>query len=546
MRTSIVLTALPHERGNRPPRWKGGHRPLGRLLTAAHRRPTMAKPRSSRRRFAISEARKGNLWCWVLCCPLLLSGCIYIPLPDQAPPLQEVRVPQTGDLASDVRRVFGDPQVLDSGRFLFYDWTTDRGFLIVPAYPTGLPGGAVIAKHRFRMGVMLDETQRVARVECSMEGAEPRQLETTGCLMQETLTSKAKLAEWVDLAQVDGLAGVRFWRVEATGSNTEMVLSPDGTVLAATDTENRTWLVDLERLSVMNRHDNTEPNFWSLKGVPLPRSAFSADGRHLFISQGETSVLLVRDGDQFRPVRQLVGHDLRVARFTCCPERIVGLGAARMSEFSLDGMVLGHIEGEGRVRFGLAGAAITETVPPGTSKVVALSTAKLVPSPRAVFGEHDARNAVLDTRNDSARQRAFANFEFSPGGRWLARNSCRHVELWESRLLAAVLSDNNAPISSPAKALMMPLPAEATDEFECHGPITFRSDGRKVAAASTRAIHVWDIDAGRPELLIDVRPLAYGLHIVAIGFSSRDRLTAVVSDYRGTIFVGRWEVTLSQ
>ena len=545
MRASIVVTAMPQAGGTFPRLLAGEHSPLARHTTAAHPRSTMARRRDNRGRLANAGARKGSPWCWVLLCPLLLSGCIYIPLPDQAPLLQEVRLPQVGDLASAVRRVFGEPQVLDSGRFLIYEWTTDRGFLIVPAYPTGLPVGGVIAKYRFRMGIVLDEAQRVASITCSVEGAERRQLETTGCLVQETLSAKAKLAKWVDLSLIDGLAGIRFWRVEATGSNTDMVLSPDGTVLAATDTENHTWLVDLERFSVMNRHDNTEPKFWSLKGVPPPRSTFSADGQHLFISQGENSVLFVRDGDQFRPVRQLVGHDLRAARLTCCPARIVGLGAGQVSEFSFDGVMLGHMKGEGRVRFGVAGAAVSEAVPPGTPKVVALSTATLVPSPRAVFGEHDIGNAVLDTRNDSARQRAFASFEFSPGGRWLARNSCRHVEIWESRVLAAILSNKDAPVSSPAKALMMPLPSETTDEFECHGPVMFRPDGQKVAAASTRAIYVWDIDAGSPEVLIDVQTLGHGLHVVAIGFSNRDRLTAVVSDYRGTIFIGRWQVTAS-
>ena len=483
---------------------------------------------------------------WILTFPLLLSGCIYIPLPDEAPPLQEVRLPQVGDPATEVRRVFGEPQVLDSGRFLIYDWTTDRGFLIVPVYPTGLPGAAVVAKHRFRMRIVLDETQRVASVECSIEEADRQQLEATGCLLPDVLSAKASVDKWMELAQVDGLSDARFWRVEATGSNTDMVLSPDGTVLAATDTENRTWFVDLERFVVMNRHDNAEPNFWSLKGVPLPRSAFSGNGQRLFISQGETSVLLVRDGDQFRLVRQLVGHDLRAARLTCCPERIVGLGPGRASEFSLDGLLQGYTEGEGRVRFGVAGAAVSEAVPPGASKVVALSTATLIPSPRAVFGESDDRNAILDPRNDSARQRAFANFEFSPDGRWLARNSCRHVELWESRLLSQRLSDSDAPTSSPAKAMVMPLPAGSTDEFECHGPVVFRSDGQKVAAASTRAIYVWDIEAGRPEVLIDVQKFGYGLHVVAISYSDSDRLTAIVSDYRGTIFVGRWELAPSQ
>ena len=47
-----------------------------------------------------------------------LSGCVYVPLPDKAPPLQAVRLPSSGDSVAEVRRVFGDPQVLDSGERL--------------------------------------------------------------------------------------------------------------------------------------------------------------------------------------------------------------------------------------------------------------------------------------------------------------------------------------------------------------------------------------------------------------------------------------------
>ena len=52
--------------------------------------------------------------------PFLLSGCV--PLPDKAPSLQEVQLPHRGDSMAEVRHVFGDPQVLDSGRYLIYDW----------------------------------------------------------------------------------------------------------------------------------------------------------------------------------------------------------------------------------------------------------------------------------------------------------------------------------------------------------------------------------------------------------------------------------------
>ena len=74
-----------------------------------------------------------------------------------------------------------------------------------------------------------------------------------------------------------------------------------------------------------------------------------------------------------------------------------------------------------------------------------------------VLAENGRHNVVLDTRNDFARHRATANFEFSPDGLWLARNSCRHLELWDSGQLSQLLSDEGPETLSPVLAMMIPL-----------------------------------------------------------------------------------------
>ena len=85
-----------------------------------------------------------------------------------------------------------------------------------------------------------------------------------------------------------------------------MVLSPDGSVLAATDVKNQTWIIDLESFTLIGHSDNIRPNLlnsWLLKGTPLglpePRAAFSEDGRRLVITQGESTSLLIREGNKF-------------------------------------------------------------------------------------------------------------------------------------------------------------------------------------------------------------------------------------------------------
>lgn len=472
-----------------------------------------------------------------------LSGCVYVPLPDTAPPLPEVRLPSSGDSVAEVRRVFGDPQVLDSGHYLLYDWTTDRRFVVVPLFPTGLPGAAVVAGHRFRMRVVLDDSQTVSSVDCSAEKMDSRQLVEFGCLDPAELARRVGQGDWRELTDINELAEVRFWHPEMNGSNTHMVLSPDGRILAASDVENRTWLIDIDSFNVVGRHDNARPNFWSLKGVPEPRVAFAADGRRLVITQGELTTFMTRAGDRFVPGAHLNGRDIEVARFVCCPDGLVGLGSGRASWITADGEVHIYTDKEGRFDFGVSGVGVTRPAPPGTLRLAALDSAVLAPSPRAVFAENSRQNAVLDTRNDFARHRATANFEFSPDGLWLARNSCRHLELWDSGQLSQLLSEEGPETLSPFRAMMVPLLPQASYDDGCHGPIVFHPDGKLVAAASDKAIHIWRIADGRQETLIDVEEGRYGLHVVAIAFDTDRGLAAVVSDYRGTIHVARWKLT---
>ncbi|MCJ7590392.1 MAG: WD40 repeat domain-containing protein [Woeseiaceae bacterium] len=472
--------------------------------------------------------------------PFLLNGCVS--LPDMAPPLSAAQMPHRGDLVAEIRHVFGDPQVLDSGRYLIYDWTTDRQMVLVPVGYTGLSGATVTAGHRFRMRIVLDDTQRVSSVDCSIEKLDSSQLSELGCLDPAGMRALAGPAEWHELADIAGLADVRFWHSEMSGSNTNMVLSPNGSLLAASDVQNRTWIVDLESFTLVGHSDNTPPDFWSLKGIPEPRAAFTDDEQRVAITQGDVISLLFRSGDRFTPEVQLTVHDLKVAAFDCCSDGLTGLGAGQASRITLGGETRDTVEGEGRLKFGVSGVAVTRRSPSGSLRVAALDSASLKPSPRAIFRDNSHENLVLDPRNDFARHSAPANFEFSRDGRWLARNSCRHLELWDSSQLFDRLSNESTEVITPDAAMVMTLSSDPGYDGGCHGPIAFHPGGKMVAAASKKAIHIWRTEGGTQEILLDFEERGHGLHVVAIAFDATHHLVAVASDYRGTLYVARWSL----
>ncbi|MDH4055323.1 MAG: hypothetical protein OEV58_08090, partial [Gammaproteobacteria bacterium] len=129
-------------------------------------------------------------------------------------------MPHRGEFEADVRQVFGDPQVLDSGRYLIYDWTTDRQLVLIPLGYSGLAGATVTAGQRFRMRIVLDDMQRVSSVDCSIEKLDSHQLKELGCLDPAELRALTGPSEWHELADITGLADVRFWHAEMSGSNT--------------------------------------------------------------------------------------------------------------------------------------------------------------------------------------------------------------------------------------------------------------------------------------------------------------------------------------
>jgi WD40 repeat protein len=259
---------------------------------------------------------------------------------------------------------------------------------------------------------------------------------------------------------------------------------------------------------------------------------------------GTKTSLLIRDTDEFVSKAPLHGAGFKVARFVCCPESLVGLSSDGASLVTLTGEHRAASGQEGRLSFGTHGVEVTRRASPGPLQLVALDNVVIARSPRAAFGKDMRGNAFLDKRERGQRDQADDNYEFSPDGRWLARNACRHFELWDSRELATRLSGENLALMTPERAMMKPFVEDRSNDHTCYGPIAFNSNGNMVAAAGESAIHIWRIDADQHLLSIEVRGPTpyYAGEVVAIALDAINQLTAVVSDNRGHYYVARWKV----
>jgi len=473
----------------------------------------------------------------------LLSSCVYLPLPDSTPSIQEARLPHPGEPAVEVRQRFGAPQLLDDGRHLVYDWATDRAFVMIPLIPSGMPGAAVIDGQRFRMLVSLDAAQRVSTTVCSIDRLDGAVLQAVGCL--DTAALQAAVGETVPkhLDTIEGLAGVSFRHSELGGADTAAALASDGRWLAVVDVSNRTWIIDLDVPRVAGRDEGTAPNFWSLRGIPEPRPAFSADSRHLLIAQGIATSLYQLDPGQ-NPVREpLGGADVTVAQFACCPDGFVGLGAGQVWPLYETGAPPIAAAGEGRIAFAVDGATASRAAPPGQPLLAALDSSPLEASPRALFSDGQMGSAVFDTRNPLIRQSAQASYAFSPDGRWLARNSCRALALWEADQLAKGLGGDPSGPMPASQVMIMPLPPRVSYDDGCHGPVAFSSDGALVAAAGQDTVHLWRLADGRQLGFVDVvEEYQPRRRVIALALDRGRGLTALVSDHRGDLAVLHWPV----
>ena len=478
---------------------------------------------------------------------LLLSGCILIPLPDGGPDVQQTALPTLGASTEQIHQSLGTPNLLNSPNYKIYDWETGRRFLIIPAFPTGLPVGGVIAKNRTRLLLALDEQGAVARMECSVAAFNSEQLKTLGCLDPTKQHSGTAQLYERNINKLPELNNSSFYDGSLSGSFLKMVLSPDGRLFAAVDTDLHVWVVHLDNFKVIFDYQAASPG-WNTGG--RPRLAFSQDSSKLVLSQPDNSTLVFRrDENDFVEESRIEGleiHDVQFAQ----DGSLIGLNKDHAIQVSTTGSVIAQSDKEGTISFGPDGPVIKRTVKAAPILSAVLDFSWHIPSQRAVFSAEGRGLVVLDPRNDFARQNGIANFQFSPRSDWLVGNNCQYIALWNSRELVNILADTaqNKPLS-PERAMLSPLTSRDKNmPDKCIGPIAFNPNGDMMAAASHQSIQVWAIRPGVSPSISE--PISIDLSqslpwstdtILAMALTQDNRLVAIFSHFYDIMVTG-WQI----
>lgn len=496
---------------------------------------------------------------------IVLTSCISVPLGSGGPELEKISLPAPGDQAAVVRKTFGAPQRLDTPTYWVYEWSTDRKFVIVPVTPMGVPVGVPVVGNRYRMLVEFGLDERVVRVECTArEVPDDAQIRLDCETPVEPLRAGARALFGYRLDGRSGFEDIAFSQTEGGGASTAMVLSSDGRLLAATDGKNRLWIIDTESGEAIHRHDGEPIRFFSLAPPGQVRAAFSYDGVRLVVTQRKIGTTLLErrpDGD-FEPIEDFGRIDLQQVVFGGDTDLILAIGEGGVVTLQPQGDWSTPIDRMARLDFEVTGP---EQVEP------ALLSDDLIPirlgqtwwtgGRTAVFRPEGRGAAVLDLRNDYARV-GKQGYVFSADGAFFAHNTGRHFELWSSAdLLAAAAGTVAGGAVFPSWVALMPYTNQTDEEETSHMPVSFRPDGRLVAAGSRAAIHVWRAGDGSPVAIIgalkevpdpntgdsSIHQAAaddsYGvLRVLAIALADDNRLTAVFADSRFEIFIGAWQI----
>jgi WD40 repeat protein len=421
--------------------------------------------------------------------------------------------------------------------------------VIVPAIPTGVPVGGVFAKDRTRLLIALDEQGEVVRTECSVASLNSQQLQALGCLDPTKQEHGVRPLPERNLNDLHELKEASFYDGTGGGAHLSMVLSPDGQLLAAVDTNLHVWVIDLERFRVIYDVQAAKPG-WVTGG--MARVAFSPDSQQLVISQpGNPILVLHRATDHFVEETRIANWEINDIQFAG-PDNtsLIGLNADQAIQISTRGSLVAKSEKEGKVFFDAKGLELKKLTTPGPLLSAILDLAWHKPSQRAVFNASGQGLAILDPRNDFARQLGIANFHFSPKGEWLASNNCQYLALWNSRQISETLVGTVSDSSiSPELATLIPLTSRDNNTIdECLGPLAFSPTGEQIAAATRDAVYVWHIRPGNPPNVNE--PLSFKMihrdprpyyRVLAVALTPDQRLV-VVTAYYSEISVLSWQL----
>jgi len=412
-----------------------------------------------------------------------------------------------------------------------------------------VPVGGVFAKDRTRLLIAFDEQGEVVRTECSVASLNSQQLQALGCLDPTKQEHGVRPLPERKLNDLHELKEASFYDGTGGGAHLSMVLSPDGQLLAAVDTDLHVWMIDLEKFRVIYDVQTAKPG-WVTGG--MARVAFSPDSQQLVISQpGNPILVLHRATDRFVEETRIEKLEINDIQFAGQDNTsLIGLNADQTIQISTQGSLVAKSDKEGKVFFDAEGLELKQLTTQGPLISAILDLAWHKPSQRAVFNASGKGLAILDPRNDFARQLGIANFHFSPKGEWLATNNCQYLALWNSRQISKILVGTASDSSiSPELATLIPLTSRDNNTIdECLGSLAFSPTGEQIAAATRDAVYVWHIRPGNPPNVTE--PLSFKMihrdprpyyKVLAVALTPDQRLV-VVTAYNSEISVLSWQL----
>ncbi len=467
-----------------------------------------------------------------LVCAVTLASCAVIPLPAGGPALERKPTIAMGMSRQQVRDELGSPELLDTPRFMVYEWGAGKHLVIMllPAPPGA--GGYVDTKQNYRMLVALDEADRVTGIRCSWlrqdrEQRAPCQIDDIGLAGGAT-----KLGESGVVIE-PGLL--------------DIVMSPDGRRFTGTDAEHRVWLYDTASGKGGIIHRGL-PGSWNDNREP--RASFSPSGDVVVVSQpgaGARIYRLLADGGT-EVGAALADKEVELAEFSADGTEIFAYAAGSLRRYTPGLDLAGTAPISGRTTFG----------PKGIDRARLRSAAlvleglwihqgPLTPGIAAVVDGTGRGVAILDRRTPSERKGFSLNFQLSPDGAYLARNTCRHLELWRTGDIRERVDDARGLPVSPSAAFLMPIWSAGEFEWDpggifgvrhCRGSIAFTPNGKYVAAAADNTVSAWRIADGEQLALIvpPVDPADYAqstsalksnFAVQSIGFDATGNLLVV-------------------
>ncbi len=419
---------------------------------------------------------------------LVLNGCVFVPIPDEGAEPINAALPAIGEDESSVRARLGQPDEFDSGPYLLYEWGSDsKAFFVVT--PLGMPAFGVTDQVRTRLLVTLDAQRKVSEIDCSIATVSDVNLQRpVPCQGPPEPGPGSKIFTHSLDPSTQGPHRWSRWH-----------LSPDARYVAVTEEGNRTTLIDVKEGRTVMTHQGSPISFWSINPPGVPHVLFShGDGSLLIAQAGLPPLRFDREGDGFGPGQPLLPVGLDAMALPCCAEGYLGLRDKTALWIDAGGSIGATSTAEGRLAFDRHGAVVERPLPESDFNHIALDASAFTRSTRAIVTRDGAANGVLGDVLDTT---------FSPDGKWLARSTCTHVEIYSHDNLFEALRGRPGTRVVPHRVLMRTLKsAGLRDPFPCeHGVIAFDLNARLFALAEDgdtvnepAMVSIWRFDEGTP------------------------------------------------